>query len=141
MNNIKIKVEDKKFIPKRAKENDVGYDIRSTILRTIPPGEVAIIPCGFSIEIPLGYEAQIRTRSGLATKGIIVANSPGTIDPGFRGTVCIILANISSFVYYVYPEDRIAQIVFNKVELPEIEIVEELSESDRGEGGLGHTGK
>lgn len=119
-----------------------GMDVRAAEERTLQPGETALIPTGFSMEIPEGYEAQIRPRSGLAAKhGITLLNSPGTIDHDFRGEVQIILTNLGHEPFFVHRGDRIAQMVIAKFERVEIEIVTELSETDRGVGGFGHTGK
>jgi dUTP pyrophosphatase len=119
-----------------------GMDVRAAEERTLQPGETALIPTGFSMEIPEGYEAQIRPRSGLAAKhGITLLNSPGTIDHDFRGEVQVILTNLGHEPFYVHPGDRIAQMVIAKFERVEIEVVEELSETERGAGGFGHTGK
>ena len=106
------------------------------------PGETALIPTGFSMEIPAGFEAQIRPRSGLAAKhGITLLNSPGTIDHDFRGEVKIILTNLGHEPFYVHRGDRIAQMVIARFERAQIEVVAELSATERGSGGFGHTGK
>lgn len=119
-----------------------GMDVRAAEERTLQPGETALIPTGFSMEIPEGFEAQIRPRSGLAAKhGITLLNSPGTIDHDFRGEVQIILTNLGHAPFYVHRGDRIAQMVIAKFERVKVEVVTELSETERGEGGFGHTGK
>ncbi len=119
-----------------------GMDVRASQGHTLQPGETALIPTGFSMEIPIGYEAQLRPRSGLAAKnGITLLNSPGTIDADFRGQVQVILTNLGREPFEVQRGDRIAQMVIAKVERAEIQIVSELSGSQRGEGGFGHTGK
>jgi dUTP pyrophosphatase len=134
-------IEDEKFVPTRANKDDVGYDLMSTKTLSIYPGETVTIPVGFKIEIPSGYEAQIRPRSGLARKqSISIVNSPGTIDPGYRGEVGAILINHGKEPFLIREGDKIAQMVFNKVETPELIVVEALSDSDRGEGGFGSTG-
>jgi dUTP pyrophosphatase len=116
-------------------------DVRAAEERMLQPGETALIPTGFSMEIPIGFEAQLRPRSGLAAKnGITLLNSPGTIDADFRGQVQIILTNLGHEPFYVHRGDRIAQMVIARVERPTIEIVEELAQSQRGAGGFGHTG-
>jgi dUTP pyrophosphatase len=103
--------------------------------------ETTIIPTGFSIAVPQGYEAQIRPRSGLALKhGIIVTNSPGTIDSDYRGEVRIILSNISKEDFIIKRGDRIAQMVISPVMTIEWEETDELPATGRGEGGFGHTG-
>ena len=101
----------------------------------------ALIPTGLHIALPEGYEAQIRPRSGLAIKkGITCLNTPGTIDADYRGDVGVILINLSAETFIVNPGERIAQMVINKFEQAEFELVEELDETERGEGGFGHTG-
>jgi dUTP pyrophosphatase len=105
------------------------------------PGERRLIPTGLILEIPEGYEGQVRPRSGLALKhGVTVVNSPGTIDADFRGEVGIVLINHGGEPYAVEPLSRIAQLVIAKVEQVEIELVETLSETSRGAGGYGSTG-
>jgi dUTP pyrophosphatase len=107
----------------------------------IPPGERRLIPTGFSISLPAGYEAQIRPRSGLALKqGITLLNSPGTIDCDYRGEICIILANLGEAPFIVRRGDRIAQMVFAKVERANLQLVEDIDETKRNAGGFGHTG-
>lgn len=121
-----------------------GFDIRAACSEeiVIEPGSRALVPSGFILSIPEGFEGQIRPRSGLAAnEGISVLNSPGTIDSDYRGEVKVILHNWGSKRVVVRRGDRIAQIVF--IRLPSIEIVEDasLDETDRGSGGFGHTGK
>jgi dUTP pyrophosphatase len=107
----------------------------------ITPGEVKLIPCGFTMALPCGYEAQIRPRSGLALKhGIIVPNAPGTIDADYRGEVCVILGNIAREAFVVRRGMRIAQMVITPVTPGEVAVVDELDETERGQGGFGHTG-
>ncbi len=119
-----------------------GMDVRASENRELQPGETALVATGFSMEIPPGYEAQLRPRSGLAAKhGITLLNSPGTIDADFRGEVKVILTNLGSEPFGVRRGDRIAQMVIAKVERAEIEVVIELADSARGEGGFGHTGR
>ena len=108
---------------------------------TIAPGEVEAVPCGFAMAVPVGYEAQIRPRSGLALKhGIIVPNAPGTIDPDYRGEVCVILGNIAREPFTVTRGMRIAQMVIAPVSAAVIEEADELDPPARGDGGFGHTG-
>jgi len=107
----------------------------------IKPGEIVKVFTGIFLEIPKGYECQVRSRSGLAAQGICVVNSPGTIDSDFRGGISILLINHNKYAFEINNGDRIAQLVFNKIEQPELELVEELSSTDRGEGGFGSTGK
>ena len=109
---------------------------------TLKSLERTLVPTGLSLEIPKGYEAQVRPRSGLALKnGITCLNSPGTIDADYRGEVGVILANLSNEPFIIHNGDRIAQLVIAKHETAEWEIVDSLSETDRGSGGFGSTGK
>lgn len=118
---------------------DLRADIESPI--TLKPLERAIVPTGLFMELPIGYEAQVRPRSGLAAKkGITVLNAPGTIDADYRGNVGVILVNLSNEDFIVENGERIAQMVIAKHERAEWEEVETLSETDRGEGGFGSTG-
>ena len=108
---------------------------------TIAPGDVKLIPCGFYMALPVGYEAQMRPRSGLALKhGIMLPNSPGTIDADYRGEVCVILANVGGEAFTVQRGMRVAQMVIAPVTRAETAFVEELDDTARGEGGFGHTG-
>ena len=108
---------------------------------TIAPGDVKLIPCGFYMAVPVGCEAQMRPRSGLALKhGIVLPNSPGTIDADYRGEVCVILANVGSDVFTVQRGMRIAQMVIAPVTRVETAMVDELDDTARGQGGFGHTG-
>lgn len=118
---------------------DLRADLESSI--TLKPLERAIVPTGLFIELPVGYEAQVRPRSGLAAKkGITVLNAPGTIDADYRGNVGVILVNLSNEDFTVENGERIAQMVIAKHERAEWEEVEILSDTDRGEGGFGSTG-
>jgi dUTP pyrophosphatase len=102
---------------------------------------VKLIPCGFYLAVPVGYEAQMRPRSGLALKhGIVLPNSPGTIDADYRGEVCVILANVGREAFTVRRGMRIAQMVIAPVTRVEAAMVEELDDTARGQGGFGHTG-
>jgi len=108
---------------------------------TIDPGEVKLIPCGFTMAVPVGYEAQMRPRSGLALKhGLILPNSPGTIDADYRGEVCVILANVGGEAFTVRRGMRIAQMVIAAATRAEVLEVDALETTRRGEGGFGHTG-
>ena len=108
---------------------------------TIAPGDVKLIPCGFYLAVPVGYEAQMRPRSGLALKhGIVLPNSPGTIDADYRGEVCVIVANVGREAFTVQRGMRIAQMVIAPVTRVETAMVEELDDTARGQGGFGHTG-
>jgi dUTP pyrophosphatase len=142
---IKINIIDEKnFIsPEYMSENAAGADIYSCVDENIliKPNCSALIPCGFSMEIPHGYEVQIRPRSGLAFKNCItVLNSPGTIDSDYRGEVKVILINHGKEDFTVTNGMRIAQMIVNKVEKAQFEISDNLSETGRGSGGFGHTG-
>ncbi|RYG67682.1 dUTP diphosphatase [bacterium] len=129
-------------LPSYQSAGAAGMDVRAAEERMLQPGETVLIPTGFSMEIPVGYEAQMRPRSGLAAKhGITLLNSPGTIDHDFRGQVQVIITNLGHEPFFVHRGDRIAQMVIAKVERPQIEIVTELSETERGSGGFGHTGR
>ncbi|MDL2320277.1 dUTP diphosphatase [Alistipes sp. OttesenSCG-928-B03] len=108
---------------------------------TIKPLERVMVPTGLYVELPEGYEMQIRPRSGMAAKfGLSVLNTPGTIDPDYRGEIKVILANLSSQEYTLQPGERIAQMVISRFERIEWQAVDQLSETDRGAGGFGHTG-
>lgn len=138
----KFKLKDPSFRPVKQTEGSSGYDVVSEISYAIKPGETALIPLGFSVEVPKGYEVQVRNRSGQARKGIIVANGVGTIDSDYRGTVGMLLFNSTSETYEISKGDRVGQIVFAKLpEVTIIEIAEELSQTVRGSGGYGSTGK
>ena len=142
--DVKIKLENgcENFCPKKAHPDDAGYDLYSRIDAVLEPLSGMTIPVGFAMELPRGYEAQIRPRSGLAAKyHITVTNSPGTVDANCRGEIKAILYNLGREPFIIQRGDRIAQMVICK--LPEIELVEatELSETDRGSGGFGSSGK
>ena len=142
---IQIKVVNKgnQPLPKYQTSQSAGMDLRANIDAPVllKPLDRKLIPTGLHIALPEGYEAQIRPRSGLAIKkGITVINTPGTIDPDYRGDIGVVLVNISNEDFVVQPGDRIAQMVINKFEQAEFEFVEELDETERGEGGFGHTG-
>ena len=141
---VKIKLERGcgDFFPKKAHIDDAGYDLYSRIDVELAPISGTAVPVGFAMELPCGYEAQIRPRSGLAAKHhITVTNSPGTVDANYRGEVNAILFNLGKAPFTIKRGDRIAQMVICK--LPEIELKEvaALSESDRGTGGFGSSGK
>jgi len=130
-------------LPCYATSHAAGMDLLADLATplTLTPGERILIPTGIAIALPDGYEAQIRPRSGLALKhGVSLVNSPGTIDPDYRGEIGIILINHGAEPFTVNPGDRIAQMVFARFERGELVEVEELDETTRGEGGFGHTG-
>lgn len=142
---VQIKVVNKgnQPLPKYQTIQSAGMDLRANIDAPIilKPLDRKLIPTGLHIALPEGYEAQIRPRSGLTIKnGITVINTPGTIDPDYRGDVGVILVNISNEDFVIKPGDRIAQMIINKFEQAKFEVVEELDETERGEGGYGHTG-
>jgi dUTP pyrophosphatase len=141
---IKIVNRSKHPLPQYSTVYSAGMDLRANLDNDIVLGplERAMVSTGLFVEIPEGYEAQIRPRSGLAIKkGITVLNSPGTIDSDYRGEVCIILVNLSSTEFVVKDGERICQMVIARHEKAEWVEVETLSETERGEGGFGHTGK
>ncbi len=130
------------LIPKKAHHDDAAFDLMSREDTILEVGKSKLVPTGLFIELPIHYEAQVRPRSGLALKHTLtVTNSPGTIDAGYRGEVCVIMLNAGKEDYTIKRGDRIAQMVIAK--LPEVEMVQvnELSDSKRGAGGFGSTGK
>lgn len=132
---------DEDLAPRKAHHDDAAYDLRSRQAMTLIPGKVQLVPTGLFLELPPGFEAQIRPRSGLALKhAITIVNSPGTIDAGYRGEVAVIAMNAGGTDFAVARGDRIAQMVIQR--LPEVELVpaEHLAESRRGAGGFGSTG-
>ena len=129
-------------VPEYKTHAAAGADLRSTIDALLLPGQWKAIPTGLVIALPEGYEAQIRPRSGLAIKnGIGLLNSPGTIDADYRGEIKIILINLGDEPFSVKRGDRIAQMVVREVFQGEWRTVDELPETDRNDGGFGHTGK
>ena len=133
-----------KFIPEYKSEQASGCDLYADIDKEIiiESGKYSIVPTGIRIELPDGYEAQVRPRSGLALKhGIGVLNTPGTIDADYRGEIKVILFNLGHESFTIRTGDRIAQLVFNKIVHGEFIAVEELRDTKRGSGGFGHTGK
>ncbi len=139
---IKVRVvSDKELIPMYANVGDAGCDLRAADDYTIPPTERLLVKTGVKLEIPTGMVALVHPRSGLALKhGITVLNTPGTIDSGYRGEIGVILYNSSYETFNVKKGDRIAQLVFQRFETVEFIPVEELDNTDRGEGGFGHSG-
>lgn len=130
-------------LPQYATPSSAGMDVRADISEpiTLKPLQRAMVPTGLFLEIPEGYEVQVRPRSGLAAKkGITVLNAPGTIDADYRGEVNVILVNLSSEDFVVEPGERIAQLVLARHEVIEWEEAEDLSQTSRGEGGFGSTG-
>ena len=140
---VKVINKSGNALPSYASEAAAGMDVRAEIPQAIKIGplERVIVPTGLFLEIPVGYEVQVRPRSGLAAKhGITVLNSPGTIDADYRGELKVILVNLSNEPFSIEPGERIAQIVLARHEVIEWEQTDELSESERGAGGFGSTG-
>ena len=142
---LKIKVVNKGHqpLPQYATEQSAGMDLRANIDEpiTLKPLERKLIPTGLHIALPVGFEAQVRPRSGLAIKhGITVLNTPGTIDADYRGEVCVILVNLSDEPFVIADGERIAQMVIARHEQAEWQEVEVLPETERGAGGFGHSG-
>jgi dUTP pyrophosphatase len=141
---IKIRNESENPLPSYATEGSAGMDIRAWVAQeiTLEPLQRILVPTGLYIELPEGYEAQIRPRSGMAVKqGITCLNTPGTIDSDYRGEIKILLVNLSDSTQVVYKGDRIAQMVIQKVERAIFRQVNELNSTSRGSGGFGSTGK
>ena len=142
---VKIKIVNRggQQLPAYATELSAGMDLRANIEEPIvlKPMERRLIPTGLYMALPQGFEAQIRPRSGLAfKKGITVLNSPGTIDSDYRGELMVLLINLSTEEFIVNDGERIAQMVIARHEQGQFEVVEQLDQTERGEGGYGHTG-
>lgn len=140
---IKIINQSENNTPHYATPGSAGMDIRASLPGpvTLNPMQREMIPTGLFIELPDGYEAQVRPRSGLANKqGITCLNSPGTVDSDYRGEIKVILINLSETAQVIQPGDRIAQMIISKVEKAKWELVQQLDETERGHGGFGHTG-
>ena len=130
-------------VPAYQSEHAAGMDLHAAIEESIviEPGSIALVPCGFAMAIPMGWEAQVRPRSGLATRhGITMPNTPGTIDADYRGEVRVPLINLGTESFIVEHGMRIAQMVIAPVARVQIEVVEELDATSRGSGGFGSTG-
>lgn len=143
---MKIKVinRSRNALPRYATPLSAGLDLRASLDSpvTLRPMERRLVPTGLYIELPEGYEAQIRPRSGLAIKsGITLLNTPGTIDADYRGEIGVIMINLSDHDFTINDGDRIAQMVVSRFEQVEWQPAEELTATERGEGGFGHTGK
>lgn len=141
---VKIVNKSKHKLPEYETEHSAGMDLRADLSEPVllRPMQRALVPTGLFIELPVGMEAQIRPRSGLAfKKGITVLNSPGTIDADYRGEIKIILINLSADEFLIEDGERICQMIIAAHEKAEWEQVEILEETERGEGGFGHTGK
>ena len=140
--SIKFRLEKGAVLPKYESSGSSGMDVRSVEDCSIDPGSWKLVSTGLFPEIPEGYEAQVRTRSGMALHhGIVCLNSPGTIDADYRGEIKVILINLSGEEQLIKNGDRIAQLVFQQVTQIRWEEVNALNESIRGAGGFGHTGK
>jgi len=144
MTEVKIKMADgcRDLFPVKAHPDDAAWDLRSRTDIELPAGTSTLVPTGIFIELPVGFEAQVRPRSGLALKhDLMLTNSPGTVDAGYRGEVGVIMYNAGNSVFKICRGDRIAQMVICK--LPEIMLAgaDSLSDSSRGEGGFGSTGR
>ena len=143
MSDVVVKIKTETDIPNYETSGSAGMDVRAHVESpvTIKPGKWALVPTGLYIELPVGYEAQIRARSGLSVKkGITLINGIGTIDSDYRGEIKIGLLNLGEEEFVVSNGDRIAQMVVMKYERAELVITQELSDTDRGDGGFGHTG-
>jgi dUTP pyrophosphatase len=141
---VRIVNRSKHKLPAYETEHSAGMDLRANLEEgtTLGQGERKMIRTGLYIEIPVGFEAQIRPRSGLALKhGITILNTPGTIDSDYRGEIGVILVNMSGEEFVINDGDRIAQMVIAKYEKVELEQVEEIKETERGAGGFGHSGR
>ena len=141
---IKIVNKSNNPLPKYESAQAAGMDLRTSIDEpvTLQPLERKLFPTGLFLELPAGYEAQVRPRSGLAMKhGITVLNTPGTIDADYRGEVGVILVNLSGEAFTIEPGERIAQMVIARHEQPEVVEVTVLSQTERGVGGFGHSGR
>lgn len=140
---VQIINKSKHSLPSYATEASAGMDLRANLTEpvSLAPLQRCLIPTGLYIALPVGFEAQVRPRSGLALKkGITVLNSPGTIDADYRGEICIILINLSSETFIIEDGERIAQMVIARHEQAEWQTVDVLDETERGVGGFGHTG-
>ncbi len=143
MIQVKVINKGKQPLPAYATEQSAGMDLRADIEQpvTLKPLERRLIPTGLHIALPQGYEAQVRPRSGLALKhGITVLNTPGTIDADYRGEIGVVLVNLSDEDFVVNPGERVAQMVIARYEQAVLQTVDTLDETERGEGGYGHTG-
>ncbi|MDF2441313.1 MAG: dUTP pyrophosphatase [Abditibacteriota bacterium] len=128
-------------LPSYQTAGSAGMDVRAAHDHLLQPGDTALIATGFSMAVPLGFEAQMRPRSGLAIKhGITLLNTPGTVDSDYRGEVKVILTNLGRAAFQVQRGDRIAQMVIAQVERAHVEEVEVLEDTERGSGGFGHSG-
>jgi dUTP pyrophosphatase len=142
--NVKVINKSDNPLPQYSTIHSAGMDLRANLDQfvVLKPGERKLVPTGLYFEIPDGFEVQVRPRSGLAIKnGITVLNSPGTIDADYRGEICIILINLGYEDFVINHGDLVAQMIVSRYEKCEWTLVDELSETERGSGGFGHTGK
>ena len=142
--SVRFKMQEgaEDLAPKKAHEDDAAWDLKSRVDVEAAPGKVTLIPTGLFLELPAGYEAQIRPRSGLALKNAVtLLNTPGTIDAGYRGEIQCIMFNTAETPYEVRRGDRIAQMVIARLPDVTLEEASELNETDRASGGFGSTGK
>ncbi len=129
-------------LPARATPHAAGYDVRTATDVEIAPGQIALVPTGLVMELPEGIECQVRPRSGLALRHwLTLPNSPGTIDPDYRGELCIIVQNLGSVAVRLGRGERIAQLVFARFEAPRVEEAADVRATARGKGGFGSTGR
>lgn len=151
------KLTETSRIPERADLGSAGYDLFADLHTPdcidddkthienyiyLMPGQIKLVPTNIAMSMPNNLEGQIRSRSGLSLKhGVIVLNSPGTIDSSYRGSIGVIMTNVSETPYKIHHGDKIAQLIFNEIVLPEIEVVDTLDETSRGEGGFGSSGR
>jgi dUTP pyrophosphatase len=146
MNEIAVKIinQSDNPLPTYTTQGSSGMDLRAFLdnSEVLDPMQIIAITTGLFIELPLGYEGQVRPRSGLALKqGLTVLNTPGTIDSDYRGEIKVILINLSGQQQEIKPGERIAQLIVQKVDRVQLKLVDKLQDSERGEGGFGHTGK
>jgi deoxyuridine 5''-triphosphate nucleotidohydrolase (dut) len=138
------KLKENAVVPERKTDGSAGYDLCACIEKdfVLNIGDLAIIPTGLAIEVPLGHAGMVFTRSGLGAKhGVHLSNGVGVIDSDYRGEVHVALTNSGKVPYVICPGERIAQLITMPIVLPDIELVEELTETERGEGGFGSTGR
>lgn len=141
---VGITIENNVEIPKYMTEGSAGLDVSANIEEEIELKSLEryLVSTGIKLEIPVGFEIQVRPRSGLAFKhGVTVLNTPGTIDSDYRGEIKVLLINLSNETYKIQPKERIGQLILSKIYHSDFKVVDELSETIRGEGGFGHTGK
>ena len=146
MNEIAVKIinQSDNPLPTYTTQGSSGMDLRAFLdnSEVLDPMQIKAITTGLFVELPLGYEGQVRPRSGLALKqGLTVLNTPGTIDSDYRGEIKVILINLSGQQQEIKPGERIAQLIVQKVDRVQLKLVDKLQDSERGEGGFGHTGK